>query len=98
MLSNLPKVIALVSGKVGIKAWLPKGCYLPPQKDVCCRKLRFCHTGGYALNMDYGDREDNFLLGKILVSYKRLILKKITKLRMHKLLKKLNQIFEQNLC
>ena len=56
-------------------------------------KLRSCHTGGYALNIDHSDREGNFLPGKILVSYKRLVLQKITELKLHKLLKKLNQIF-----
>lgn len=61
-------------------------------------KVRSCHTGGYALNINYSDREGNFLPGKILVSYKRLVLQKINELRLHKLLKKPNQILEQNIC
>lgn len=52
---------------------------------------RLCHTGDYALNIDYSDREGNFLPGKILVSYKRLVLQKITELRMYKLPKKPEQ-------
>ena len=50
-------------------------------------KHRSCHTGGYALNIDYSDREGNFLPRKVLVSHKRLVLQKITELRIKVIIK-----------
>lgn len=49
-----------------------------PGTALSCQRweLGSCHTGGYALTIEYSDRESNFLPRKILVSHKRLVLKK----------------------
>lgn len=71
-----------------------------PGTALSCQRweLGSCHTGGYVLTIEYSDRESNFLPRKILVSHKRLVLKrkkKTNELRMHTLLRKPNQIFER---